>query len=221
LSAALQKNTPLRSSLICAARLSTTLVRRVKCDEAKPSCYSCISTGRTCDGYEPNIEAPPALPITVSSAISRLPSVGFLGTEKERRAFNFFRQETAPQLSRFFGRDFCERLLLQAALHERSIRHAILALGSLHAKLEQDKGLITQNHSNGLTDDFALKNYNQAISILVEPLGQQAIDVCLICSILFACLEVSRSHLRPLFLLTVSRQCKAATALLSHMSRAA
>jgi hypothetical protein len=121
------------------------------------------------------------------------------GTEKERRSFYFFRQKTAPQLSGFFGGDFWERLLLQAALHEPSIRHAILALGSLHAKSEQDNGLIMQSHTNGWTYDFALKNYSQAINILVKPLsrvGQQAIDVCLICSILFACLEVSPSHIQ-------------------------
>jgi hypothetical protein len=170
----------------------------VKCDEAKPSCYLCTSTGRQCDGYGPNIEAPPALSIVHLDALSRFSSIEFLGTEKERQSFHFFRQKTAPQLSGFFGGDFWEMVLLQAALHESSIRHAILALGSLHAKFEQDNGLIMQSHTNGWADEFALKNYTQAINALVEPLsreGQQAIDVCLICSILFACLEVSRvSH---------------------------
>jgi hypothetical protein len=27
-------------------------IRRVKCDEGKPNCQRCISTGRKCDGYE-------------------------------------------------------------------------------------------------------------------------------------------------------------------------
>ena len=196
----------------------------MKCDEATPSCLLCISTGRKCDGYGPITQAPPHFSTAFPGALSRSPSIGFLGTEKERLSFYFFQQKTAPQLSGFFGGDFWERILLQAAFHEPSIRHAILALGSLHAKSEQDNDLIMHSHTNGWTDDFALKHYSQAINILVKPLsreGQQAIDVCLICSILFACLEVSSSHVQALFLLTISRQCKVDTVSLSHMSRAA
>ncbi|TVY16679.1 hypothetical protein LARI1_G006301 [Lachnellula arida] len=169
-------------------RTNGWLVRRVKCDEARPACYPCLSTGRTCDGYGPNTEAPPAL----VGAVSRSPSMGFQGTGTERWSFDFFRQNTAPQLSGFLGGDFWERLLLQAALHDPSIRHAILALGSLHARFQQDNGLMMQNQTNGWTDDFASENYSQAIRSLAKPLsrdGQQAIDVWLICSILFASLE--------------------------------
>jgi len=168
----------------------------VKCDEAKPFCYSCISTGRKCDGYGPNIEAPPDLSLFLG-VLSGSPSIGFLGTEKEHRSFYFFQQKTAPQLSGLFGCDFWERLLLQAALHEPSIRHTLIALGSLHANFEQENNLISQSHTSEWTDDFALNHYNQAIDVLVEPLSQksqQAIDICLICSILFACLEVSFTH---------------------------
>lgn len=170
----------------------------MKCDEAKPSCHPCISTGRKCDGYGLNLETPSHHSTALLVALGPSLSIGFLGTEKERGSFYYFQQKTAPQLSGFFGDDFWERLLLQAALHEPSIRHAILALGSLHAKSEQDNGLIRKSHTNGWTDDFASKNYGQAINTLLGPLphdGQQAIDVYLICSVLFACLEVGPSHI--------------------------
>lgn len=170
----------------------------MKCNEAKPSCYPCASTGRKCDGYGLNIEAPLDHSGALSDALSPSLSIGFLGTEKERGSFYFFQQQTAPQLSGFFGDDFWERLLLQAALQEPPIRHAILALGSLHTNAEQENGLIRQSHANGWTDNFVSKNYSQAINTLLKPLphdGQQAIDVYLICSVLFACLEVSPSHM--------------------------
>ncbi|CAG5180958.1 uncharacterized protein ALTATR162_LOCUS9522 [Alternaria atra] len=32
---------------------SVCKIRRVKCDETKPSCLKCTSTGRTCEGYAP------------------------------------------------------------------------------------------------------------------------------------------------------------------------
>lgn len=176
-------------------KLIDFLVRRVKCDEARPCCCACISTGRKCDGYGPNLEVHPDPSSALLGALNLSPSLSFIGTERERGSFYFFRQKTAPQLSGFFGGDFWERLLLQAAHHEPSLRHALLALGSLHASREQDNSLTMQSHNN-ISDDFALKNYNQAIHTLVEPLSQesqQAIDVFLVCSILFACLEVCRS----------------------------
>jgi hypothetical protein len=180
----------------------------VKCDEAKPNCYVCTSTGRKCDGYGPNTESPPDLSSPLSSALSSSPTIGFLSTEKELQSFEFFQLRTAPQLSGFLGGDIWGKLLLQAALHEPSIRHALLALGSLHTKYAQDHGSVVQNHTSKWNDDFALKNYTQAINVLVDPLSRQrqrAIDVCLICSILFACIEVSCFEIRPSFLLIVYR----------------
>ncbi|KAK8112321.1 uncharacterized protein PG998_008778 [Apiospora kogelbergensis] len=38
-----------------AASLASRLrIRRIKCDEARPSCLKCTSTGRKCDGYDEN-----------------------------------------------------------------------------------------------------------------------------------------------------------------------
>jgi hypothetical protein len=94
----------------------------------------------------------------------------------------------------------------------------------MHAQLEEDNGLVMQRHTNGWSNEFALKNYSRAINILVEPLfreGQPAIDVCLICSILFACLEVSRSHNQTSRLLIGTRRCRVAGAPLLHTSKAA
>jgi hypothetical protein len=196
----------------------------VKCDEAYPTCHACVSTGRRCDGYALNRAAHPDLSNASLGAMNRPPSVGFLGDEKECRSFHFFRLKTAPQLTGFFGVDVWERLLIQAALHEPSIRHATLALGSLHRKLECDDGSIVLSHTNGLTDAFALRSYNQAINLLVTTFSEKrrpAIDVCLILSILFACLEVSCSCGQIAFLIIINRQCKVITAPLSHTSKAA
>ncbi|KAM0256034.1 hypothetical protein ACHAQJ_005233 [Trichoderma viride] len=142
------------------------------------------------------MEAVPELPAAVLGALSRPLSIEFLGTDRERRSFYFFRQKTVPQLSGFLGDEVWGRLMLQAALHEPSVRHAILALGSLHARFDQDNNLVMRTHINGWTDSFALENYSKAISVLVKSLSQEsqpAIDVCLICSILFACLETMQS----------------------------
>lgn len=196
----------------------------MKCDETKPCCYSCTSTGRTCDGYSPKSEPP--VDLCAASGVLTIPlSTGFLVIEKESRSFNFFQQKTAPQLSEFLGDDYWERLLLQAAHHEPSILHAVLAIGSLHAKIEQENDPIMRSRGSRRIDDFALKNYSQAINDLIKPLaseGRQAIDVCLLCSILFACLEVRSSDIQAVPTLNFRpRQCRATTAQRLHMSKAA
>ncbi|RDW65135.1 hypothetical protein BP6252_10786 [Coleophoma cylindrospora] len=176
------------------------LVRRVKCDEGTPSCYACVSTGRKCDGYESNTDLALGLPSASLGPRSRSPFVGLLGSEQEHRSFLFFQQKSAPQLSGFLGGEFWETLLLQVALYEPSIRYAILALGSLHETLEQHNDLTMQTHADRRIDDFSLRNYNQAIKSLVVPFsrkGQQSIDVCLISSILFACLETMQGRYGP------------------------
>lgn len=179
--------------------------------------------GQKCDGFS-IVKASPDLPVAFLGPPSRPLSIEFLGTKSERRSFYFFQQKTAPQLSRFLGDEAWESLILQAAFHESSIRHAIFAVGSLHEKIEQNSSLAMQSQTNEWADSFALENYGQAINMLVKSLSPEdrpAIDVCLICSILFACLEVSYSCKQTLLLLIVSRQCEATTALLSHMSKAA
>lgn len=83
----------------------TCRMRKVKCDEQKPCCQRCVSTGRTCDGYT-------ALPFTRSdlqaaakrarytrgapstALVSTLLSDVAFGDTLERRYFQFFRCST-------------------------------------------------------------------------------------------------------------------------------
>jgi hypothetical protein len=96
-------------------------------------------------------------------------------------------QRTCPQQAGFFGSDFWERLVLQAAYHEPIIRHAIVAIGSLHELLERRTVI------KDVDKVFALDQYNLAIRGLLLPLsqtGERRVDVCLIACILFTCFEV-------------------------------
>jgi hypothetical protein len=100
-------------------------------------------------------------------------------------------QRTCLQQAGFFGSDFWERLVLQAAYHEPAIRHAIVAIGSLHEVLE---------HRIVIKDAdkvFAFEQYSLAMKELLLPLsqnGERAVDVCLIACILFTCFEVWMSR---------------------------
>ena len=115
-----------------------------------------------------------------------------LASEEEQRCFNFFRSRTAIQMSGFFSSEIWDRLVLQATHHEPAIRHAVLALGSLHERfVNEDQSLQKQTWSRD-EGGFALEHYNLAIQSLMNPAngGRLNIDVCLIACMLFCSFEV-------------------------------
>ncbi|ENH65134.1 hypothetical protein FOC1_g10005986 [Fusarium oxysporum f. sp. cubense race 1] len=66
---------------------------KVKCDEARPACTRCTSTGRKCDGYQTEAPSPPAKssPSVISSPTS---VVSTYTTRPEARSFQFFIEKT-------------------------------------------------------------------------------------------------------------------------------
>ena len=117
-----------------------------------------------------------------------------LGNTAERRSFHFFRSRTAPQLSGYFASEFWDCLVPLSTHHQPAIRHAVLALASLHERFENNDSSILCSHYDIAQGGFSLKQYNRAIACLIEPITagrQQALDTCLVTCILFACFEVS------------------------------
>jgi hypothetical protein len=178
------------------------IVRRVKCDEEKPFCNKCTSTGRACDGYDmegsPGRSSSSDNPSATAGRTLTLvqsPSVESPSSPRERRSMQFFYERTVRKLNPFGADDFWDIHILRATHHEPSIRHAIVALGSLHEKFEESRGLAFPDG-----DNFSLQQYNKAIGSLLKPFssgGQQTMDVCLTASILFACFEVRTNDYLP------------------------
>ena len=179
-------------------------IRRVKCDEARPDCRRCSSTGRRCEWYSDNakwavaVAAPPPTQQAINLAWTgpaSLPLIVQDSDHQERRSFDFFRARTAPQLSGFFHSDFWYRVILQAAHHNESLWHAMVALGSIHERFTVgDQSVFARNHDSE-QGGLALKQYTKAISKLTSPTGSGAkpdIDVFLAACILFSSFEVGR-----------------------------
>lgn len=75
-----------------------------------------------------------------------------------------------------------------------AIKHAVVALASLHERFEKNDSSILSSNYDLAQGGFALQQYNRAIAELTKPFTagqQQALDVCLVACILFACFEVS------------------------------
>ena len=184
-------------------------VRRIKCDETKPDCVRCTSTGRKCDGYQatdsqrdrstsgtPIPETPLSIQRTAKVQIPRAtgPISTVDGDDLERRNFQFFRTRTVPQLCGFFDDEIWQRLVLQATLQEPAIRHAVFALGSMHERFEAGDSTVFASNLDTAQGGLALQQYTQAINHLINPPARKdprSLDVCLVASVLFACFEVS------------------------------
>jgi hypothetical protein len=72
------------------------------------------------------------------------------------------------------------------------VRHAVVAIGSLHEMFEHQTVMIDANKA------FVLKEHNLAIKHLLIPLssnGERRIDVCLITCILFICFCFEVHHI--------------------------
>lgn len=163
----------------------------MKCDETRPACLRCTSVGHVCDGYY-HVQPSPSSPTDMLPIVPIVTDPPFdLDTSPEsKRSFAFFVQRTCPQLGGFFGSDFWERLVLQAAYHEPAIRHAAIAIGSLHELVHYQTAMVPGSDAK---KTFALEQYNLAIRDLLLPLfrsGERGVDVCLISCILFTCFEV-------------------------------
>jgi hypothetical protein len=80
----------------------------VKCDEAKPYCERCTSTGRQCDGYPAQSTKKTVLGLEASfEKLVVCKSIDWEnGEAAERRAIDFFRCRTAPSVSGYFETDF-------------------------------------------------------------------------------------------------------------------
>ncbi|KAL9616357.1 MAG: hypothetical protein Q9160_008777 [Pyrenula sp. 1 TL-2023] len=124
--------------------------RRVKCDEKRPTCQRCLSSGRKCEGYgNPLVfvlleganqertysTAPKAAKIldTPSTLV-----LGLFKDEYARRSVQFFQERTIITLARgVSGGDFWGGALLQAAHSKSPVAHLVVALSSVHESFDR------------------------------------------------------------------------------------
>lgn len=160
----------------------------------KPFCLRCTKTGRRCDGYmDARALAGRRRPKDGHSHDHSLGPLLEHSAPEEKRAFYFFQHVTARSISGDFDTAFWRVTVLQICQTEPAVRHAVLAVSSLHEGLVA--GVIAP-HSDGplsqsTTQSFALQQYNQAISrLLVQmscPLTKPLAS--LLTCVLFVCIE--------------------------------
>lgn len=173
--------------------------RHVRCDEERPACGQCVSTGRKCDGYTPGITQKQLHENVLAAYQHRVPPnpdnriAVYQGTPKEREYVHTFCTLTSPVFSGFFVSELWDHLLPQLSHTEPAVRHAITAVAAAHRQYIAG--------SQGSEEEFILQQYNRAIRVLVDghPSTAQRTqtsqpNLTLVNCCLFACLEMLHSN---------------------------
>ncbi|KAH0405547.1 hypothetical protein KCU89_g144, partial [Aureobasidium melanogenum] len=173
----------------------TCKIRKVKCDEEKPSCKRCTDSGRKCDGYAIQPErkfvksAAPSdqavVPSTQNRAFPPTTSIPYRAVRRLAPAklivdaaflspavsgedspwIEYFSVRTGPALSDVLVHTFWSLTLPQLSASEPAIRHALIALSAAHARFEADAANNQLVH-NAIDPKFILWHYNESIKQL-------------------------------------------------------
>ena len=146
-------------------------IRRLRCDEARPACRRCESTGRRCDGYatvfiRDGPEITFRLAETEPSPVTLRPlSIHGWRSQAELRTYRYFIDIIAPSMAGALYVDFWLVQLPRFCHSTESIWQAIMSLGLSYEAYTQDsraagalKGQ-AQRHSSA-----AIKDFTQSVS---------------------------------------------------------
>jgi hypothetical protein len=126
-------------------------IRRVKCDEERPSCKRCIKFGTHCDGYANQdykfVTTIKPRPLRAAGLSLYAPSVGLPLNEQEMKYFQDFIQDSSlghqgrcfvSQHQLLFSDSFFwNGIVLQESHATACARHAVVALGALARSMQQ------------------------------------------------------------------------------------
>ncbi|KAH7114200.1 hypothetical protein B0J11DRAFT_584633 [Dendryphion nanum] len=165
----------------------TCKARRVKCDEQRPACQKCLSTGRKCDGYKNNREW-----IVITCNAPQPVTDGF-DDDRSRRHFDYFRHQAVYELSWFFDGGEWGSLVLKQSHASAAVRHAVIALACSHEDFKDNMTVAVQAPQYA----YAAQHYSKAIRHLIKETSDHAQESrvrALICGLLFISIEVLRGN---------------------------
>lgn len=188
-------------------------IRKVKCDEARPSCERCTSTGRACDGYElpssdvrrealerrgkrrlyPQGRQSYITGVQLCGSVQSFPNLSRI----EHQSFTFFQHHTANEIPGYFGSQLWSQTILQLCQSEPCILHAAVAVSALHRFM---RGRCPSLQVSILLEPgmpFAIREYIKSVDLLrrrLDQAGDSCGQIALIACLLFICLEMLQGN---------------------------
>ncbi|KAK4943423.1 hypothetical protein LTR10_016914 [Elasticomyces elasticus] len=169
----------------------TCRTRRIKCDEAKPTCARCTSSARKCGGYTDDqnqhdtglswqdhswqhswtplaVEVDHPRTSRESQKILAYPQLLVFDSKVEGQAFDFFRSYSVPDLTGLFrvDEDFWHVSVLRMSMTQPAVRYAVTGLGALHQVFSHGDQTVVPDDTSDAQVQFALRQCNRAIKAL-------------------------------------------------------
>ncbi|EFX04598.1 c6 zinc finger domain containing protein [Grosmannia clavigera kw1407] len=155
----------------------------MQCDEAQPAC---TSTGRFCDGFDFVPEGASAVQ-SPSTALTYASSP--FADPLEARSLQYFAERTIGELETFFPDSLWSSHVLQLALSQEGIRHALMSLAAHHERFA--------NPCAAGEPEFAFKQHSLAVrSLLAEDDPSTATETHLVSCLIFLCIEALQNEYR-------------------------
>ncbi|KAH8654994.1 hypothetical protein BGZ60DRAFT_495615 [Tricladium varicosporioides] len=192
----------------------TCKIRRVKCDERKPTCVRCTSTFRKCDGYAPEPKIIQQKPLKSRPKVLNVATIKYArnldiiyssplceGAEVERRSVYYFRRKQLAGILGAFEPDFWTQTVLQLSHRYEAIGQSLVTLTSLlelHEKADARTGPVATGRINDLN---ILVQYTKAIAAVARYISQNDQDprISLISCLMFVWIEIFRGDLASAF----------------------
>jgi len=189
-------------------------IRRIKCDEGRPQCNRCASTGRICDGYQSLFRF---------VVVGAFPAANKANAALDPAPLPFLHQPSpttlnvneVAKLAQYFHRrrqnKVCYEPEARAILSSRfdpAVRHALDSLIALHDELEQNRhatfiAMACRGRYIIKPPERSLFAYNTAVSILASRLrdqpSQATARTALLCCQLFISIETLMGDYRTAF----------------------
>lgn len=178
----------------------------MKCDETRPSCRNCVSTGRRCEGpVAPQVQFIQDRPLSRSNSPPTLvPEVSLLApthADYERRAVDYFVNRGAPIFAGAFDASFWIDLVPRLAQSRDFVWDAVVSISCLleHVPYENLVTTFEQNYPYKITNKHhqqALKFYNRAITSVRRLADRDELDesVAVLSCVLFASVEFQQRN---------------------------
>lgn len=168
-------------------------IRRVKCDEAKPSCQRCIKFGVSCDGYrvlDPSPAKKALLP-SHNTPLHILPMTALFKDQNEYQYWLYFRDEVAHDLSGNVPNKVWDYVILQTCNNSPILRDLTVAIAAL--RKSRHNFIPPDTHHQ-----YAVRKYGQALRSIQEMVSSRSdfetIRTTLIASILIFSFETMHGN---------------------------
>lgn len=193
----------------------TCKIRRIKCDEQKPACQRCISTGRTCDGYKPLTKPKATRKPGFSQQLSSSSSVNsssssltllrplvtnFSGDMVESQYIQQFLPlaEDLVGITHIHNTFFWGHVVPEYCFTSKAVRHAMVALSSAYHDFKLAGSNMTIFGPPSNTERYIIRQYNLSLNRMAEELNglpmRKRYGIIMICCVSFFYIEILRRN---------------------------